>query len=1127
MRKITRNLSFLLALLLCLSLAAPALASDELEDVTDIAAEAFADAADEPRAEAVDEDEAEIADVTDEAAEDILDIEAETVLVDVRDEPVTDGATYSGVCGENVTWTLDTSTGELTISGTGAMTEYSYYSSIPWYSYRTSVKTVSIRSGVTTICDRAFYNCANLTSVTIPDSVTTIGSYAFYYCTSLTSVTIPDGVTSIGSYAFRSCTSLTSVTIGKGVTSIGDYAFNYCTGLTSVTIPDSVTSIGSYAFQSCTNLETVILPESLTDIDATAFLGTKWFTNGGQEILNERQTFRDTVTLYALSDAYDSALSIPDSEPQSYRIDLAADGLGSDAAFSVIYGNSVTVSDAGLIEPATQVWYWSGGVGYPRPIENPSRIEVTYKWGTSIVRAKTDTATYYYLVTVEDYADYYADQVMREFVREHITSGMTDLEKLQAIASFPAQYDYSASYSTATAMIIMGGGDCWASSYAILAMCDMVGLQAHLRYGANDSLAGSGHRNVAVKLGDSVYIAEAGYSGTAPRAYRVYQEEGGFYTRLSNGTLTIVQYDGFDSDVTIPSTINGYTVTAIGNYAFYFGSTYSEQPVTGVTLPDTLQSIGKYAFYETQVSRIVIPDSVTYIGDSAFYGAEALETVIMPDTITGIGASAFRDCPRLTAIELPASVNEIGDYAFSECTSLRELSADGNQAFVTVDNVLFDSSMTKLITYPAGLTAEAYTIPSSVLEIGGGAFMGNGALQNLDVPESVTQIGDYAFARCSSLRYVSGMQGVAELGTYVFYYDTSLSVIHLPPELTSVPTAVLGDCSALQAVGIGTAVTEIGQYAFRNCRSLTSVVIPASVTTIGAYAFYSCASLTDVYYAGSETDWAAISIGDNNTPLTSAAIHYNFTPITPSFSWSDDLSAATVTYTGTNGGSMTADADVTVVLSSTAYDGVVTAVSYTDSSGNATNKVTYTAAVTIDGVPYTDTIEEYGLFAGWYKDSACTEAYTSQPGANDVKYAKLVDPAVLTVKYQLKNPTYSTDTTSRMRIVTTVDSLVYSSVGFIMSYIRPSTGTSTTRTLSTNRVYSKITGSGSIDSFNYKPTVFSTSSAYFCAYSMDLPAALFNTALHIQPMWTTADGTVVYGTARDITASGSASFVKA
>ena len=142
--------------------------------------------------------------------------------------------TYNGTCGTNLTWTLDTSTGVLTISGTGAMTDYASSSSIPWYSYSSSIK-----------------------SIEVGDNVSTIGNNAFENCTSLTSVTLGNSVTSIGYNAFENCTSLTSVTLGNSVTSIGDWAFYGCTSLTSVTIPDSVTYIGDWAFQ-CKSLSTVI-----------------------------------------------------------------------------------------------------------------------------------------------------------------------------------------------------------------------------------------------------------------------------------------------------------------------------------------------------------------------------------------------------------------------------------------------------------------------------------------------------------------------------------------------------------------------------------------------------------------------------------------------------------------------------------------------------------------------------------------------------------------------------------------------------------------------------------------------------------------------------------------------------
>ena len=183
----------------------------------------------------------------------------------------------SGTCGDNLTW--DLTDGVLTISGTGEMTNftyyfndlYDYYVNAPWYSFRESITTLIIEDGISSIGDYAFCKCSGLTSVTIPNSVTSIGDYAFRKCSGLTSVTIPNSVTSIGEDAFSGCSGLTSVTIPNSVTSIGEDAFYKCSGLTSVTIPNSVTSIGDYAFYSCANLETVILGKSVEEIGSLAF----------------------------------------------------------------------------------------------------------------------------------------------------------------------------------------------------------------------------------------------------------------------------------------------------------------------------------------------------------------------------------------------------------------------------------------------------------------------------------------------------------------------------------------------------------------------------------------------------------------------------------------------------------------------------------------------------------------------------------------------------------------------------------------------------------------------------------------------------------------------------------------
>ena len=218
----------------------------------------------------------------------------------------------SGSCGADLAWSYDSSTGVLTVTGSGSMTDFSY-SDTRWGG--NDIKSVSLPDGLTSIGSSAFYGCTSLTSVTIPDSVTSIGDYAFYECTSLTAInvaegntayvsengvlfnksktsliqypagktdsayTIPDSVTYIGYDAFHRCTSLTSVAIPDSVTSIGSYAFSGCTSLTSVTIPDSVTSIGSSAFSGCTSLTSVTIPDSVTLIGDYAFRGCASLTS--------------------------------------------------------------------------------------------------------------------------------------------------------------------------------------------------------------------------------------------------------------------------------------------------------------------------------------------------------------------------------------------------------------------------------------------------------------------------------------------------------------------------------------------------------------------------------------------------------------------------------------------------------------------------------------------------------------------------------------------------------------------------------------------------------------------------------------------------------------------------------
>ena len=97
----------------------------------------------------------------------------------------------------------------------------------------------------------------------------------------------------------------------------------------------------------------------------------------------------------------------------------------------------------------------------------------------------------------------------------------------------------------------------------------------------------------------------------------------------------------------------------------------------------------------------------------------------------------------------------------------------------------------------------------------------------------------------------------------------------IPNSVTSIGGYAFKDCGSLERATIPDGVTGIGSETFYNCGSLERVTIPSSVTSIGYGAFWGCRNLTDVYYGGSEDQWGAITIGDSNSPLTDAAIHYN------------------------------------------------------------------------------------------------------------------------------------------------------------------------------------------------------------------------------------------------------------
>ena len=174
----------------------------------------------------------------------------------------------------------------------------------------------------------------------------------------------------------------------------------------------------------------------------------------------------------------------------------------------------------------------------------------------------------------------------------------------------------------------------------------------------------------------------------------------------TNGTIMITHYTGPGGYVTIPATINGLPVICIGLQAFAFN-----QKLTGVTIPDSVTSIGAEAFNQClDLTNVTFGSGITNIDGGAFGHDPYLIGVTIPNSVASIGPHAFEFCSSLTNVTFGGGVTSIGDYAFVECSSLMDI-----------------------------------TIPNSVTRIGSYAFSAEWSLTNATVGSGVTSIGYGAF----------------------------------------------------------------------------------------------------------------------------------------------------------------------------------------------------------------------------------------------------------------------------------------------------------------------------------------------------------------------------------------------
>ena len=187
------------------------------------------------------------------------------------------------------------------------------------------------------------------------------------------------------------------------------------------------------------------------------------------------------------------------------------------------------------------------------------------------------------------------------------------------------------------------------------------------------------------------------------------------YALLADGTVEIVDYYGSKASLQIPDTLNGYTVTRIGNYAFD-----GNQDILAVILPDSVTSIGNYAFANTSLKTVIGGNCVTELGENCFQNASSLRQAFLPNGVTEIPEYCFANCNSLTDVTIPEHISVIGDYAFYGCKFLSDL-----------------------------------TIPESVIEIGMEAFAGTDHLEAVSLPATLRGINEATFGDAVVSYYAS------------------------------------------------------------------------------------------------------------------------------------------------------------------------------------------------------------------------------------------------------------------------------------------------------------------------------------------------------------------------------------
>ncbi len=522
----------------------------------------------------------------------------------------------NGSCGDNATYTFDSATGKLVISGTGAIAAEACYRN-------KAIKEVVIGDGITEIREGAFERCEIIHTINIPRSVTTIGDSAFretayvednyktdvnyegseeewnkikigrynYNIDYSTIYFLADGIGLVDSGDCGENVFWRLYTDGKLVISgtgpMYDFAtsssspFSFNEKITSVEIEYGVTTTGRWSFYSCSNLEEIIIPESIKTISYGCF--------------EKCSSLR--------------GIDIPDSVTKIEAYAFFGAGLES----VVIPGSVETIEYC------------------------------TFRYNTSL---KT--------VTIEEGVPYIADMF----------SMCTSLESVSIPLSVKSVSSSAFASCTSLKDIYYAGDKASWNKISFKNYSEIENATIHfLRTNLTVVKTGNCGKTATWTLYDNGELVIEGTGKINAEAF--YQNQDIKEVVIGDG-ITEIGADAFYGCSNLTTVDFGNTVTVIGYKAFL-----DCDSLTSVEIPDSVITVGDYAFYNcNSLTSVTIGDSVTTIGNDAFCDCDNIASIIIPDSVITIGKEAFFKCNNLASVVIGNGVTTIYDYAFFDCYNL-------------------------------------------------------------------------------------------------------------------------------------------------------------------------------------------------------------------------------------------------------------------------------------------------------------------------------------------------------------------------------------------------------------------------------------------------------------------------